>query len=243
MDRHTFNTTVQKPDESMQFFVSTLKILSKKCEFGALTDELIRDRIVWGIQSDTVRKQLLHEKNLTLESAININRMLNEQSERGTKELRRETEVCAIKVPRYSNCDGSHPPERCKCFAFNKRCNNCGRINHFARCCRPRQQNYGRSQQPRYAVNTRATSNTGYRPSAYAYQSRMQNSSRVNEIDMQSQQEHVDTFYFETVVLPHHGGGKEEAYATFTIACSSAKLTVKVDTGAKCNVMSKQMLM
>uniref|UniRef100_A0A0E9QNN2 Uncharacterized protein n=1 Tax=Anguilla anguilla TaxID=7936 RepID=A0A0E9QNN2_ANGAN len=55
--------------------------------------------------------------------------MLNEQSERGTKEVRRETEVCAIQALRCSNCDGSHPPERSKCFNFNKHCNNCGRIN------------------------------------------------------------------------------------------------------------------
>ncbi len=55
MDRHTFNTTNQKQHESIQSYVSTLKIIAKKYEFGTLRDELIRDRLVCGIHSDTVR--------------------------------------------------------------------------------------------------------------------------------------------------------------------------------------------
>ncbi len=63
MDRHVFNTTNQKTGKSIQSYVSTLKILAKKCDFGILNDELIRDRIVCGIESDSVQKQLLREKN------------------------------------------------------------------------------------------------------------------------------------------------------------------------------------
>ena len=36
------------------------------------TDELIRDRIVCGIHSDRVRKHLLYESKLTLESAVTV---------------------------------------------------------------------------------------------------------------------------------------------------------------------------
>ncbi len=69
MYRHAFNSTVQKPDEGIQSYVATLRLLAKKCDFGSLTDELIRDRIVCGIHNDAVRAQLLREKDLTLESA------------------------------------------------------------------------------------------------------------------------------------------------------------------------------
>ncbi len=62
MDRHAFNAAVQKPGESVQAYVSTLKILAKKCEFGSLQDDLIRDCIVYCIENDTVRKQILREK-------------------------------------------------------------------------------------------------------------------------------------------------------------------------------------
>ena len=72
IDRHRFNKTNQKPTEPISSYVASLRILANKCEFGTLTDELIRDRIVCGIHSDRVRKHLLYESKLTLESAVTI---------------------------------------------------------------------------------------------------------------------------------------------------------------------------
>ncbi len=77
--------------------MATLRLLAKKKgDFGSLTDELMRDRIVCGIHNDAVCAQLLREKDLTLESAIRIC-MLFERAERGTKELKREAFVCREK--------------------------------------------------------------------------------------------------------------------------------------------------
>lgn len=84
MDRHVFNTTNQKRDEPIQSYISTLKLLANKCAFGALTNELIRDRIVCGIHNDVVRAQLLRENGLTLQLAVNIC-LLYEQSVKGAK--------------------------------------------------------------------------------------------------------------------------------------------------------------
>ena len=61
IDRHRFNPTNQKPTEPISSYVASLRILANKCEFGTLTDELIRDRIVCGIHSDRVRKHLLYD--------------------------------------------------------------------------------------------------------------------------------------------------------------------------------------
>lgn len=49
-----------------------------QCEFGAIHDKLIRDRLVCDIYSDIVCTQLLKEKKLTLNLAIEIC-MLHEQ--------------------------------------------------------------------------------------------------------------------------------------------------------------------
>ena len=54
-ERHLFNTRNQGPTESIDSYVTALKNLAKSCEFGELTDSLIRDQIVCGIQSAEIR--------------------------------------------------------------------------------------------------------------------------------------------------------------------------------------------
>ena len=57
----------------MQAFISTLRGLAETCEFGAFLDEALRDRIVCGMRSTTIRNKLLTEENLNLgENAHNF---------------------------------------------------------------------------------------------------------------------------------------------------------------------------
>ncbi len=67
-----FNTRVQNVGETIDAYVTELKIQAKNCEFGALSDELIRDRIVVGIRDDAVRSRLLRETELDLQKAVDI---------------------------------------------------------------------------------------------------------------------------------------------------------------------------
>ena len=90
-----FNTTNQKATEPISSYVASLRILANKYEFGTLTNELIRHRIVCRIHSDRVRKHLLYESKLTLESAVTIFKS-NEQSEQNQKLLNNESDVHAL---------------------------------------------------------------------------------------------------------------------------------------------------
>ena len=88
MERHKFNTRNQKEGESFQSFVADLRILANTCEYGISKDELIRDKIVCGVSSRHVRKQLLKERELTLDRAIDIGiAIANELSDRNNTEL------------------------------------------------------------------------------------------------------------------------------------------------------------
>lgn len=51
-ERHVFNTCNQEVGETIDQYVTKLKTKARSCEFGALKDSLIRDRIVCGIISD-----------------------------------------------------------------------------------------------------------------------------------------------------------------------------------------------
>ena len=59
VERHQFNTRVQDKVEQIDRYVTNLRLSAKNCSFGNLENELIRDRIVYGVNSDDVKQQLL----------------------------------------------------------------------------------------------------------------------------------------------------------------------------------------
>ena len=67
-----FNSRTQQQGETIDQYVMDLRSKAKLCEFGPLTDSLIRDRIVCGVLSDRVRSRPLKEPALTLDGAIDI---------------------------------------------------------------------------------------------------------------------------------------------------------------------------
>jgi transposase InsO family protein len=71
-ERHVFNRRIQQTSESIDAFVTDLKVKASSCEFGTLEKSLIKDRIVCGVVSDSVRERMLREKDLTLEKAVQI---------------------------------------------------------------------------------------------------------------------------------------------------------------------------
>ena len=92
MERHKFNTRVQQRGESIQSYVSDLKNKASTCEFEDLKDEMIKDRLVCGIENDKLRRSLLREDKLTLQKAIELCQ-ISELSEQRMKELTGAPEV------------------------------------------------------------------------------------------------------------------------------------------------------
>lgn len=73
-ERYVFFSRNQDSGESIDHFVTVLKNLADTCEFEALKESLIRDRIVFGIQDSSVRERLLRDAKLTLETASQVGR-------------------------------------------------------------------------------------------------------------------------------------------------------------------------
>ena len=94
-ERQNFHTRNQKQGESIESFISDLRIKAKCCHFGDLTDELICDRIVCGVASDTLRKALLRNRELTLAKAISISR-IHEMTEESSKTLAPQTSAASV---------------------------------------------------------------------------------------------------------------------------------------------------
>lgn len=69
--RARFNQRIQNDDESVDDFITDLHNLAKKCEFGPLEDELIRDRIIAGMKNMELSKALQKlEEEPKLETVI-----------------------------------------------------------------------------------------------------------------------------------------------------------------------------
>ena len=80
---YLFNRANQE-NEKIDQYLNRLRKLASTCVYGALCDELIRDRLVTGIKSNEVRKRLLREKALALNTALDTIRAAG-NSQRSTE--------------------------------------------------------------------------------------------------------------------------------------------------------------
>ena len=151
-ERYRFNKRAQEASESYDQYKTALRKLAEGCEFDTITtEEILRDRLIFGICEVKVRERLLRESQLTLQKTDEICRA-SESTAQQLKEVSEGDTVNAVNFrkksrrPRgkkgdtdettkaCSNCGRIH--EANNCFARGKTCGSCGKLNHFAAVCR-----------------------------------------------------------------------------------------------------------
>lgn len=151
VERYKFFTRNQGFGESIDSYVTELKLLTKTCNFGTLRDSLIRDRIVCGINNASMRERLLREKAMSLDTCIQLCRAA-ELSRENCRAIAGPTakDVHAVHgASRHQQrdkddtveckfCGRTHERSKRKCPAFGKKCKKCGKENHFAAKCKAR---------------------------------------------------------------------------------------------------------
>ena len=66
-ERYQFNHRTQEVGESYDQYKTALRKLAEGCDFDTMTpDEMLRDRLIFGIRDSKVRKRLLRESKLDL---------------------------------------------------------------------------------------------------------------------------------------------------------------------------------
>lgn len=148
-ERYLFNAAKQEDNETVDVFVYRLRKLIATCTYGNLSDEMLRDRLVFGIVNEATRKKLLTTSNLDLNTAITMCQ-LDEQTDIRLKQMkstreRENNEEPVNKVmykQKFNHCDycgGEHQRtnrfNRYKCPAFGKICQKCGMKNHYTNVC------------------------------------------------------------------------------------------------------------
>ena len=72
-ERYKFYSRMQDAGESYDHYRTALRQLADRCEFETITaDQILRDKLVFGIQDSKVRERLLREKNLSLQKTDEI---------------------------------------------------------------------------------------------------------------------------------------------------------------------------
>ena len=273
VERHQFHQMYQQNGESIDSFVSRLREQAAKCNFvytfeyttstatdagvqntvntavKDISDEMIRDRVVVAVNEETTKAQLFKEPNLTLNTAIEIIRAL-EDADDYIKKINDTKSVDAV----FRNKKNKHVPQKphfnkkgkpqsgsgsvngvsnnsgcskCgmqhelnKCPARGKLCLKCNKKNHFAKMCYDKSVN---------AVDE-------------------------NEIVVQESFHAVDPGDLfmglidisKSTVIPELSSSKDISSISNdwneSVLLDGCPVDVKIDTGAQTNVISEQVL-
>ena len=68
--RYKFNSRVRQRGESVASFVAELRHLAIDCEFGDSLNEMLRDRLVCGVNDSRIQRRLLSEADLDFDKAL-----------------------------------------------------------------------------------------------------------------------------------------------------------------------------
>ena len=155
-ERYLFNTRAQGQTECIDNFYSSLREMSLNCDFGALADSLIRDRIVVGIRDSASRKRLLYEKDLSLTKCLDIARSFEATQVRLASMKPESQDVHFVKKrphkkpfkhPQKAGTSSDKKPTNCQycgkgsharkdCPASNAKCFKCKKRGHFTTVCK-----------------------------------------------------------------------------------------------------------
>ena len=149
ISRYKFNSRDQQKPESVAVFMAELRLLAAHCNFAATLDEMLRDRLVCGINDNGTQRRLLAEPNLTFKKALELALAL-ESAERDAGDLTSklpQNPVASVNVVVKKGsqnfkgscyrCGGKHSQETCKFKQAD--CFNCGKTGHIAKACKKKE--------------------------------------------------------------------------------------------------------
>ena len=224
VQRFRFNTRFRKPGESIASYVAELRNISEHCDFQNTLEEMLRDRLVCGINDEQIQRRLLAESTLdfkkamkiatAMESAVKNAKDLTHQTASGSDTInrvdeQRQRDQQATRTVDCGRCGGRHD----QCKFRDVECFVCHKKGHIARKCRSRQKGH-KSRRGDEVPNSGKTSN---------YLNREEEA-----------EEEVESNY----TIYSLGKQKTEPYVV-EVLLNEESVKMEVDTGAAMSVISE----
>lgn len=145
VQRFRFNGRNRRTGESVAAYVAELRQLAEHCEYGTTLNDMLRDRLVCGVEDSRIQRRLLAEPGLTFDKAFEI-AMASESAEKNVKDLQSNPSSNAYApapVNKLNTSNTQNPCYRCgekhkaaDCRFKTAECRKCGKKGHIARVCR-----------------------------------------------------------------------------------------------------------
>ncbi|XP_063846489.1 uncharacterized protein LOC135092154 isoform X1 [Scylla paramamosain] len=157
MKRFKFNSRFKQPTESVSSYITDLRKLAEHCAYGNQLPDMLRDRLVCGIDDRKIQARLLADGNLDFKKA-EATALAMEAAAKDTEDLQQAGEYRSSQVnkiqerrgegrkiqetpwvrtnprPQCYRCGGPHVAPSCH-FA-RATCFKCKKVGHLARMCR-----------------------------------------------------------------------------------------------------------
>ena len=134
-ERAKFNMRIQGENEPVDAFITDLYSLAEHCGYTNLHDEMIRDRLVVGLQDASLSEKLQLDPDLTLDKAVYKVRQ-NEAVKKQQKVIRSAPHIASPSGRPCSWCGRTPSHDRSKCPAKDSTCRKCAKKGHFQAICR-----------------------------------------------------------------------------------------------------------
>jgi hypothetical protein len=115
VQRFKFNSCRRRQGETVAMFVAELRRLTKYCEFGASLDDMLRDRLVCGINDERIQRRLLGEPTLTFARALELSQA-QESASRYARDLQQKSPAESVHVIRSGKEAESSESEAGLCY-------------------------------------------------------------------------------------------------------------------------------